>query len=128
METIAQLDSGRLWSMLRAVLEQGAAIQQDYAAGKYPSYEHYAARIDEVARERADALTAALAAERGIEWPEEPSEEMLDAGERAQGNIEGNILHDSFMRYLLRHGYKAMRAAHVRALASRDETSSESGG
>ncbi len=44
------------WSLVRSILEQGAAIQQDYEAGKYPSYEHYSARVDEAARERADAI------------------------------------------------------------------------
>lgn len=45
-------DDGRLWSMLRNVLEQGAAINMDYAGGKYRSYEEYAARIDVAAHER----------------------------------------------------------------------------
>jgi len=40
------------WSWIRSVLSQGASIQQDYQAGKYPTYEHYAARLDEAARER----------------------------------------------------------------------------
>lgn len=40
------------WSFLRAVLEQGMAIQQDYTAGKYPDYEHLSARLDGAARER----------------------------------------------------------------------------
>jgi len=47
------------WSFLRSVLEQGAAIQQDYAAGKYSNYEEYAARIDEAARER-EAMLASV--------------------------------------------------------------------
>ena len=55
-----RINDGDLWSFLRAVLEQGAAIQQDYAAGKYENYEHYAARIDEAARERAEQLRARL--------------------------------------------------------------------
>lgn len=42
------------WSEARSYLMQGAAIQQDYAAGKYATYEEYAARIDEAAREIAD--------------------------------------------------------------------------
>ncbi len=47
------------WSFIRTLLEQGAAIRQDYDAGKFgESYEAYAARIDEAAREREDALTA----------------------------------------------------------------------
>ena len=51
---------GRLWSFLRTVLEHGAAIQQDYAAGKYASYEHYAARLDEAARDRAELFEKAF--------------------------------------------------------------------
>lgn len=47
-------DDGRLWSMLRNVLEQGAAINMDYAGGKYKTYEEYAARIDVAAHERVD--------------------------------------------------------------------------
>lgn len=47
---------GNAWSFLRSVLEQGRAIAMDDAAGKYPSYEHLSARIDEAARERADEL------------------------------------------------------------------------
>ena len=47
------------WSFIRTLLEQGAAIRQDYDAGKFgESYEAYSARIDEAAREREDALTA----------------------------------------------------------------------
>jgi hypothetical protein len=41
------------WSFIRNVLCQGAAIQQDYAAGKYASYEEYSARLDAASRERA---------------------------------------------------------------------------
>lgn len=33
--------NGEIWSAIRTLLEQGAAIQQDYAAGKYEGYEHY---------------------------------------------------------------------------------------
>ena len=47
------------WSGVRSVLAQGAAIQQDYAAGKYRDYEEYSARLDAAARERID--DAALA-------------------------------------------------------------------
>lgn len=56
---------GELWSLLRRVLEQGVAIQQDYAAGKYASYEEYAARMDEAARERVEVLIAAAPTEPG---------------------------------------------------------------
>lgn len=55
---------GELWSFLLKVLSQGGAIRLDYTAGKYPSYEHYAARLDEAARERADELEALLGRER----------------------------------------------------------------
>lgn len=44
------------WSFLRSVLEQGAAIQQDYAAGNHKGYEEYSARLDAAARERADEI------------------------------------------------------------------------
>lgn len=49
------------WSFCRTLLEQGRAIQQDNDAGKYPTYEHLSARVDDAARERADEITAALA-------------------------------------------------------------------
>lgn len=52
---------GELWSFIRSVMSQGASIQQDYMAGKYPSYEYYAARIDAAASERANELEARLA-------------------------------------------------------------------
>lgn len=42
------------WSFFRRLLEQGMAIQRDDAAGKYPTYEHLSARLDEAARERDD--------------------------------------------------------------------------
>lgn len=58
-------DDGKLWSFLRRVLEQGSAIQQDYTAGKYRTYEDYAARIDEAARERADEW-------RVVQWNASP--------------------------------------------------------
>lgn len=48
--------NGEIWSAIRTLLEQGAAIQQDYAAGKYEGYEHYSARLDEAARERVEWL------------------------------------------------------------------------
>ena len=53
-------DRGDLWSFLRDVLSQGAAIQMDYSAGKYGGYEAYSARVDAAARERADYIAAAL--------------------------------------------------------------------
>ncbi len=51
------------WSFLRDVLSQGTAIQMDYAAGKYPDYEHFAMRMDAAARERAEQLENVLSAE-----------------------------------------------------------------
>ncbi len=48
------MDTGKLWSLVRNTLVQGGAIQQDYTAGKYMSYEEYSARLDAAARERAD--------------------------------------------------------------------------
>jgi len=59
------VESGKLWSFMRSVLSQGGAIQQDYQAGKYESYEHYSARLDAAARERTDQLVAALRGEGG---------------------------------------------------------------
>lgn len=44
------------WAFLRTVLERGAAIQQDYAAGNHGSYEVYSARMDAVARDFAEQL------------------------------------------------------------------------
>lgn len=44
------------WSKVRSILMQGAAIQQDYAAGKFIDYEEYAARMDAAARERIEEL------------------------------------------------------------------------
>jgi len=41
-----------LWSFLRAVLDQGMAIQKDYEVGQFSTYEHLSARLDEAARER----------------------------------------------------------------------------
>ncbi len=46
------MDDGELWSFFRRVLDQGRAIEMDNAAGKYPTYEHLSARLDEAARER----------------------------------------------------------------------------
>lgn len=48
------------WSFLRRLLEQGRAIEQDNQAGRYPTYEHLSARLDEAARERRVELIAAL--------------------------------------------------------------------
>jgi hypothetical protein len=51
-------DEGKLWSFLRKVLSQGAAIHQDNP----DRYEIYSARLDAAAAERADELLAMLAA------------------------------------------------------------------
>lgn len=59
------LEHGELWSFFRRLLSQGGDIQMDYNAGKYRSYEHYAARLDAAARERADEFLQALADEPG---------------------------------------------------------------
>ena len=53
--------TGELWVFLRNVLEQGSAIQQDYAAGKYQRYEEFAVRVDGAARERCEQLELILA-------------------------------------------------------------------
>lgn len=44
------------WSFLRSVLAQGTDIQKDYTAGKYSSYEEFAARLDSAAHERLESL------------------------------------------------------------------------
>jgi hypothetical protein len=63
-------DTGRLWLFLRDVLAQGAAIQQDYAAGNLDSYEAYAARLDAAAREReSEPWLARRAAGAGDDGP-----------------------------------------------------------
>jgi hypothetical protein len=49
-----------LWSFLRDVLVQGTAIQQDWEHGNLNTYEAYAARMDQAAREREDQLEQAL--------------------------------------------------------------------
>lgn len=48
------------WGFLRNVLNQGMAIQMDYQGGKYETYEHLSARLDEAARERCDQMVAAI--------------------------------------------------------------------
>lgn len=59
------------WAFLRSVLERGAAVQQDYAAGNHGSYEAYSARLDAVAREFADKLEPLLA---GVDGDDEPAD------------------------------------------------------
>lgn len=58
--TLERVNEGELWSFIRTLLSQGCAIQQDYQAGKYETYEHYSARLDEAARERVDQFMAKL--------------------------------------------------------------------
>lgn len=78
------MDDGELWSFFRRVLEQGRAIAMDEAAGKYPTYEHLSARLDEAARERVeqyrqecadadDTGTAASAPARHVTFSEGPT-------------------------------------------------------
>ena len=66
-------DEGKVWSFCRKLIEQGRAIQQDDAAGKYPTYEHLAARVDDAARERAAEFVGTYAhpATRDAERQEE---------------------------------------------------------
>ncbi|MCC7158855.1 MAG: hypothetical protein IT281_04895 [Ignavibacteria bacterium] len=47
-----RFNNGKIWSAIRTLLSQGGAIQQDYDAGKYKSFEEYNIRLDEAARER----------------------------------------------------------------------------
>lgn len=56
------MDDGKMWSLLRNVLLQGAAIQMDYSSGRYANYEEYARRMDVAANERVDEMRAALSA------------------------------------------------------------------
>lgn len=64
------------WSMVRSILMQGAAIQQDYQAGKFATYEHYSARMDAAARERIDELSASPAAAK--EWKRGEGGDWID--------------------------------------------------
>ena len=50
--------TGELWSFLRSTLSQGKDIHLDHLN---KGYEEYSARLDEAARERADALLKLLA-------------------------------------------------------------------
>lgn len=45
-----------LWSLIRAVLTQGGAIEMDRFHGQFESSEHFHARLDEAAREREAAF------------------------------------------------------------------------
>ena len=66
------------WSQVRSILAQGAAIQQDYAAGNHSSYEEYSARLDAAARDREDQLNTAI---------EESTRELRERLERAQADL-----------------------------------------
>lgn len=65
------------------------AIQQDYAAGKYPTYEHLSARIDEAAREREDQLDAQRSTPASPVTPE--LREAAKAGADAIRDIVGEL-------------------------------------
>lgn len=61
---MSKVDEGQLWSLIRTVLSQGAAQEQDWMAGKYGTdYEAYSARVDEAARERVAQFVTLLSAE-----------------------------------------------------------------
>lgn len=51
------MNDGEMWTFVRSVLSQGAAIAQGHLGGvKYPNFEAYQRKLDEVARERAEEL------------------------------------------------------------------------
>lgn len=51
------MNDGEMWTFVRSVLSQGAAIAQGHLGGvKYPDFEAYQRKLDEVARERAEEL------------------------------------------------------------------------
>ena len=52
-----RMTEGELWSWVRRVMCQGAAIRQDH---EHKTYEEYSARLDAAAAERAEELTARL--------------------------------------------------------------------
>ena len=83
---LVPVEPGKLWSWIARVLGQGAAIQQDYAAGKYETYEHYSARIDEAARERADQFMSEFAAPS---HPQDPRDEALRVAREALESVIG---------------------------------------
>ena len=56
MDSVANPKKAVTWSWIRSVIAQGAAIQQDYQAGKYKGYEEYSARLDVAAAEREDEI------------------------------------------------------------------------
>ncbi len=54
-----------LWSLIRAVLQQGEAIGLDHQNGNLGAFEHYSARLDEAAREREADFTELTAPLQG---------------------------------------------------------------
>lgn len=73
---------GRLtWAEARSILLQGTAMQQDYAAGRYASYEDFSARMDAAAREIVDGSPFA-------EPEATPKDHPLSAAARASGDAE----------------------------------------
>jgi hypothetical protein len=58
-------DEGDLWSFLRTVMTQGVDIWHDHNGGRASCYEHYSARLDAAAAERAKELWAYLKTPNG---------------------------------------------------------------
>lgn len=93
---------GKLWSLIRNVLGQGQAQQQDYAAGKYPrGYEEFSAHVDMAARERVPEFLALLQQAQGWrpiseyndEWPIEiRAPELVDLDFNPPGETEACAL------------------------------------
>ncbi len=51
------MTESEMWTFVRSVLSQGAAITQGHLGGvKYPDFEAYSRKLDDVARERAEEL------------------------------------------------------------------------
>ena len=59
------MDEEKIWSFLRKVISQGAAIRDDYKSGKY-SYEQYSARIDAAAAERTEQFLEIMKTPNGL--------------------------------------------------------------
>ena len=59
-QEIIPMTEGELWSWVRNVMSQGADIRLDYDHGTHKTYEHYSARLDAAAAERAGELWARL--------------------------------------------------------------------
>lgn len=73
-ERLAWTESARseLWSLFRSVLSQGSTIEQDYRAGRYETYEHFARRLDIAAIERANEFEKGWSPTSPIPTPAEP--------------------------------------------------------